>query len=641
MSERLARRLALLWPGRRPTPPPDMAPPPPSPPPSIARLPPASDAVGIFHLRPIAGGLVAVAGDRRLELSATPGQDALALAVIPAALPHLCLLLAPDGGNLRLDGDGQGGIAISLRILRIDREAYVRLRHPQGERAFLAARPPRAIALDGTGTTQDAVFNLLPLPAHAPPAVPAAAIAAEIGRAASGRLDPDWLLDDLHAGRLRADLAAPLLRCLPREALADLARHLLDRPQRLVVLQNAMPDDPFLQNHLPRLAAWNLARTAAAPPAPAEDAALILPVVTDHPIPPGLGLLVLARRQIQARRGACLLATARNEGAYLIDWISYHLAAGFEHIFLYSNDNTDGSDALLALLAQHGVITWIDNARSKLLTPQQKAYAHALTLLPQILDFRWAAILDLDEYFAFDTARFAGVADVIALQEAQPVDAIALCWAMFAALPGESWSAAPTVTRFPRRVRDINRHVKTLLRPRLFWHALPHNPIATFAAPFRYRTEDGSLHHHDGVTGRLPAFAERPSADHAWINHYMLRTAPEAVWKFARGRASWREGGAQLQRFLDLIVTSFLDFAQPETLVEDRRAEACARGQNALRQSILALPGVGAVAAEIEANFPAQLRRATEDFLAAPAPAGAPARLEHFRRMVQDGSAKL
>ena len=46
-------------------------------------------------------------------------------------------------------------------------------------------------------------------------------------------------------------------------------------------------------------------------------------------------------------------ASTLSSGSRIIDWLE------FEAFYLYSNDNDDGSDALLSALADAGVITWI------------------------------------------------------------------------------------------------------------------------------------------------------------------------------------------------------------------------------------------------------------------------------------------
>ena len=353
--------------------------------------------------------------------------------------------------------------------------------------------------------------------------------------------------------------------------------------------------------------------------------------------PAGLALHALARRQVLPRRTACVLAAARNEAPYLLDWIAYHLSIGFEHVFLYSNENADGSDALLTLLARHGVITLVHNQRSARLGPQLKGYTHALTMLPQILDFRWAALLDVDEYLGFDARVFGGVADFLAVQESQRVDAIALCWLMFAALPEDRWSDASTLTRFVRRDSEVQPIVKSLIRPNRFWYSQPHFPTASLDAAFEYRSADGGVHHHRYATDQGPAVSPLPSAEQAWVNHYMLRSAEEALWKWARGRGDLAASHPEALRPLDSVAEGFLRLARPEHLVVDTRIQACARAQGPVLDQLRALPGVAACEAELKARFGAQLAANARAFLEGGVPADSSVGVRHFAEIIKEG----
>ncbi len=113
----------------------------------------------------------------------------------------------------------------------------------------------------------------------------------------------------------------------------------------------------------------------------------------------------------------------------------------------------------------------------------------------------------------------------------------------------------------------------------------------------------------------------------------MLRSAPEAAWKWARGRANWLSLGSDRQSYMAFIARTFLDFAKPETLVEDRRILACARGQAAELERLRALPGVAACEADIRARFAIQLRAAGEEFLAE-AVGQVDKRVTHFRAIL-------
>jgi hypothetical protein len=44
---------------------------------------------------------------------------------------------------------------------------------------------------------------------------------------------------------------------------------------------------------------------------------------------------------------SCIIATAKDEAPFLVEWLAHHLALGFDKILVATNDCTDGTDALL------------------------------------------------------------------------------------------------------------------------------------------------------------------------------------------------------------------------------------------------------------------------------------------------------
>jgi hypothetical protein len=586
-----------------------------------APAPTASAAIKWYRLGSCRGKPVTLLGDPP-GLGYADRLDAAhaLLAAVPVALPHVCVLLAPDGRPFAVMGDTAAtGIATSALIMQTDLRGVVRLKYPVASAAFLIAMPEEPLVrFDGAGDTMDAAFAMVAAPeADIPQA--ARALGAEIGGAASEYLRAAPLLARLASGALRWELAEALIRVMPRDELAEFARLLLDRPRELALLARQMPRHSWLDSHLTRLAAWQKTRDPLLAEAlrfsPQAEGLALHAVKNAGLVSAGLALHTLARRQILPRRMVCLIATAKNEGVYLLDWIAYHLSIGFEHIFLYTNDNQDGSDALLEALDRARVITWIRNERGTNIGAQEKAYGHALTMVPQILDYRWAAVIDLDEYIGFDPKMFDSIVDFIGFQETQSVDAIALCWQLFAALPGDRWNEHFTPARMTLREVDANKHVKTILRPRQFWWTQPHYPTATMGYPYEYRLQDGTIHHHPAVRNRIAAFAEKPSAEQAWVNHYIVRTADEVLWKWHRGRANWLDK-SQHEWFLEFLSQNFVQLAQPERLVEDTRLLECAAGQGAVRERLLALPGVAEADTAIKSNFVRELARIRAEFLA-------------------------
>jgi hypothetical protein len=252
-------------------------------------------------------------------------------------------------------------------------------------------------------------------------------------------------------------LRAYLLALLP-SSLEPFTEALMAHPTAAARL--AGPLDPWLRLGLPDLSHWLEARDTA--PARRSIAGDLDWLATLHVIPAQLGQACssIIRSKVIPRREACVVATVRNEGVYLLEWIAYHQAIGFEHFFIYSNDNDEGSDQLLSALCHNGVITWIDNEIAGPILPQNKAYAHALGLLPEILDYAWALVVDVDEFFVFDTSRFTSLHDYLVWHDMRPSDAITLNWLMFGTFGALRFkSGHPMTRRFQTRFARVYPHI--------------------------------------------------------------------------------------------------------------------------------------------------------------------------------------
>lgn len=93
-----------------------------------------------------------------------------------------------------------------------------------------------------------------------------------------------------------------------------------------------------------------------------------------------------------------LVAIARNEGAYLVEWLAHHLAVGFDRIVVYDNESTDETRALFSALAPRDLrlrrVPWPSPAASAPFSAQIMAYVHALPGLAT----PWVMYLDVDDF---------------------------------------------------------------------------------------------------------------------------------------------------------------------------------------------------------------------------------------------------
>ncbi len=539
-------------------------------------------------------------------------------------------LVTPDGERMRLNGCVAPAVGVPLRLVAMGTEAtcfayalepgyWVKWDAEAGDRKPL--RITRGEPGDGHR------FRLHPVPVGEL-AEPARAMAHEIARAIDVPARWESLFAVLRDAKIRPALIGPLLCRLPLDELRALADAIGAGDGTLDILHRALPDDPWIAKRVPELLAWrrggriqrNVARSLLA----LQEADLPgANGTTAHQISPGLALSALARRATRPTRMVCVLGSARNEGPYLLEWIAHHRAVGFERVFLYTNDNTDGSEALLELLAEAGEVAWIRSEPGPTAPPQYLAYGHALSVLPEILDYRWTLIADLDEFFAFDPEKFSSATDFLLWQEANGAEAVALPWLLHVASPSDGWRDAPCIERFPMRERTVNHHIKSVFRTHLHWNANPHHPEASLGLPTRFHGECGGRHIAKLPEGN-PALANDPRATHAWIAHFIHRSAPEVLMKLARGKGDSRDGNAQSA--MERVLQPFVGLTTRCELVRDERTALCVPGLAAELARLRAIPGVAACEAAIKARYEAEMERESLRFLRSPkAPDEAPA----------------
>ena len=156
-------------------------------------------------------------------------------------------------------------------------------------------------------------------------------------------------------------------RLTPHSQLEALAAVLLDSVDECERFARLFPADIFAQSGLLPLSADFAARRHRAAsddrPTPIYPKPMVQTIGTefDRLSTQGLAgeyislphtLNAMARSKVPPIKDFCIIAIARNEGLYLLDWLAYHRAIGAQAVFLYTNDNDDGSDQLLGALAK-------------------------------------------------------------------------------------------------------------------------------------------------------------------------------------------------------------------------------------------------------------------------------------------------
>jgi hypothetical protein len=297
----------------------------------------------------------------------------------------------------------------------------------------------------------------------------------------------------------------------------------------------------------------------------------------------------------------------RDEGLYLLEWVAHYRVIGFDTIFIYANDNLDGSDALLRALAEHGIITFIENRMDARLSanPQQKAYAHAQHMLPELWEHEWALVVDGDELLVpsekYDFRIGALIEDALSRYPDRAPSAICFNWFWYFSGFAYAYAPGPLLRRFAHG--EGRRGIKSLVRLRdiTSLHRIHYPEIA----------RDGFLVRAD--FSRLDWCLRQKRLDpvftSAWLAHYWNKSFEEFSVKKARGDAACDRDPLWKRDFETFFTTNGEETAEnhhpaPEALIAKVEAEIA---------FLHGLPGIAEIVTRIEATRLELLQRFDHD----------------------------
>jgi hypothetical protein len=244
---------------------------------------------------------------------------------------------------------------------------------------------------------------------------------------------------------------------------------------------------------------------------------------------------------------ATIVATQKNEGIFLVEWIAHHLGIGFDHIVIATNDCEDGSVALIDEIARHFPVSRIENSR---LLPGHTIQSSATTRglrHPAARKADWVTHIDVDEFVNFPTGQPHIKPFLARFPDA---DAVALMWRMFGDANRQHWDGGQVTEAFLfgqdiSRLDGVRAH-KTIFRPDSFGATTPHMPKAPTkpADALRVVNTRGEplpvARHYDDRHSAYKLPEALHAWDHAYVNHYAVKSADLTAIKLMRGDANGR-----------------------------------------------------------------------------------------------------
>ncbi|KAA9009326.1 glycosyltransferase family 2 protein [Histidinibacterium aquaticum] len=241
-----------------------------------------------------------------------------------------------------------------------------------------------------------------------------------------------------------------------------------------------------------------------------------------------------------------VVATMKNEGPYLLEWLAYHRSIGFDGFVIFSNDCTDGTNLILNRLDQMGVVRHFDNPLGPRMDPQRAAYSRA-GKMTWVRESDWVLVADADEFLNVHVGE-RRVDDLIAATPG--ADAISVNWRLmgsdgqahadFDALVTERYRKGSS---FEKPENGLVWGFKTLFRPQKFDFFGVHRPKwqkdkELTPGMVRWVNGDGAELGEHILHKGWRSNAETVGYSLAQMNHYAIKSREDFLLKRLRGTAN-------------------------------------------------------------------------------------------------------
>ncbi len=229
-----------------------------------------------------------------------------------------------------------------------------------------------------------------------------------------------------------------------------------------------------------------------------------------------------------------ICAIAKYENDYIAEWVRYHINLGFDHIYIYDNNEIDGERI-------EDVIPSDLNEKVSVLDVRGKKYMQKIVYNEcyRTFDFDWCAFIDIDEFITFNPkSGYTNIEQF--LQDRDEFDAIHLNWMCYGDNGMVRKKEGGVVDRFKKPIKPYtfrytydfpeNMHIKSIIKKNVDidwnsvqWNSNPHTPWGL-----------GSISDDEGNMIAENSPFKKVGFNIAYIRHYFTKTLEEYSCKIVR-----------------------------------------------------------------------------------------------------------
>jgi len=221
-----------------------------------------------------------------------------------------------------------------------------------------------------------------------------------------------------------------------------------------------------------------------------------------------------------------IAAIVKNEAPYILEWLSYHRAAGVTKFYIYDNGSTDGTVDLLQNFTENGEVELIN---CPLEAGQLQAYQDAIERAR--FACKYLAVIDADEFLLSTEGKKLPDAVDDFMKKNPGVAGLAARWRCVGSSGEKEYRPEEVTKRFCYRGEDDfppNTHIKSIFNPRLAdYMPNPHSAIYFW----RHCLVSSS---GDAVPS---AYMDKTADELIYTYHYFVKSEEEFMAKQRRGTA--------------------------------------------------------------------------------------------------------
>jgi hypothetical protein len=230
-----------------------------------------------------------------------------------------------------------------------------------------------------------------------------------------------------------------------------------------------------------------------------------------------------------------VVAIIKNEGAYITEWLEYHLITGVSKFYIYDNESEDNLKEILQPYIKSGIVEYIYcPGRAK----QVWAYNDILKKARE--ETYWLAVIDCDEFIVPISAETIPEA----LKEFEGYGGVGINWLVYGSGGQKTKTDGLVVERFKdHSVKgfDRNVHIKTIVNARYVIKVDVHNAfyiVKKYCVNTKGEKIEGAFNYNI-LFGKMR------------INHYFTKSYEEFLQKRQRGMATHHDELRPIKYFYD------------------------------------------------------------------------------------------